>query len=62
MSVGKKINILGFSLIFMYVIIQILTFYGVGSDAYGTYVGFYLFLLLSMIVLPNAYPTLHYNT
>lgn len=59
MSAGKIITILGFSLIFMYVIIQILTFYGVGSDAYGTYIGFYLFLLLSMLILPNAYPTLH---
>jgi len=61
MSAGKIITILGFSLIFMYVIIQILTFYGVGSDAYGTYIGFYLFLLLSMLILPNAYPTLHNN-
>jgi hypothetical protein len=59
MSAGKIISIIGFSIIFLYVIVQILTFYGIGSDAYGTYIGFYLFLLLSMIILPNSYQTLH---
>jgi hypothetical protein len=59
MSAGKIISIIGFSIIFFYVIIQILTFYGINSDAYGTYIGFYLFLLLSMIILPNSYKTLH---
>ena len=59
MSAGKIISIIGFSLIFLYVIIQILTFYGINSDAYGTYIGFYLFLLLSICVLPNLHQTLH---
>jgi len=59
MSAGKIISIIGFSLIFLYVITQILSFYGIGSDVYGTYIGFYLFLLLSIIILPNSYQTLH---
>jgi len=58
MSAGKIISIIGFSIIFLYVITQILTFYGIRSDAYGTYIGFYLFLLLSIVILPNSYQTL----
>jgi hypothetical protein len=58
MALGKTISIVGFSVIFMYIIVQILTFYGISSDKYGTYIGFYAFLLLSTIVLPHDYPTL----
>jgi len=58
MSAGKITTIIGFSLIFLYVIIQILTFYGVSPDEYGTYIGFYLFLLLSMVILPNSFTSL----
>lgn len=58
MALGKTISIVGFSVIFIYIIVQILTFYGIGSDKYGTYIGFYAFLLLSTIVLPHDYPTL----
>jgi hypothetical protein len=58
MSVGKTLSIIGFSAIFMFVMVQILTFYGISSDKYGTYIGFYAFLLLSTLVLPHDYPTL----
>uniref|UniRef100_A0A6C0B015 Uncharacterized protein n=1 Tax=viral metagenome TaxID=1070528 RepID=A0A6C0B015_9ZZZZ len=54
MSASKLLTFIGFSILFMYVIIQILLFYGVTSDSYGTYIGFYIFLLLSMIILPNS--------
>jgi hypothetical protein len=58
MPAGKIITIIGFSLIFLYIIIQILKFYGVSSDEYGTYIGFYLFLLLSILILPNSFASL----
>lgn len=62
MSTGKLIAIIGGSILFMYAIIQILGFYGIGPDVYGTYVGFYSFLLLSIIILPNSIITLKADT
>ena len=56
---GKTITIIGFSLIFMYVISQILNFYGIGTSIYGNYMVFYLFIIISLLVLPTAYPTLN---
>jgi hypothetical protein len=50
------ISLFVFSLIFTYVIVNILEFYGVGANVYGSYIGFYLFLLVSIFVLPRDYP------
>ena len=50
------ITLLGVSIIFFYSLTQILKFYGVGEDVYGVYVLFYIFILLSVIILPNDYP------
>jgi hypothetical protein len=58
MSPAALISLIGISVIFMYIIIQILKFYGVSSDSYGTYVVFYIFLLLSIVILPNTIPQL----
>ena len=54
MSPASLISLIGFSVIFMYILIQILNFYGVTTDSYGTYVAFYIFMLLSIVILPNA--------
>ena len=43
-------------MIFTYVLTNLLEFYGIGSDVYGSYIGFYLFLLVSLFVLPLDYP------
>ena len=61
MSFGRTITIIGFTLLFLYIITQILNFYGIGQDAYGIYLGFFLFMLLSMVILPNQDLTLKYN-
>ena len=45
-------------IIFLYSIIQILQFYGIGAETYGTYVLFYLLLFISTFILPTQYPTL----
>lgn len=52
----NTITLLGISIIFFYSLTQILKFYGVGEDVYGVYVLFYIFIILSIIILPNDYP------
>jgi len=59
MAFGKTITFIGVSLLVMYIMIQILTFYGVDQSAYGTYLVFFLFILLSILILPNNEPTLN---
>jgi len=54
----NPITLIGISIVFFYSLIQILKFYGIGEDIYGTYILFYIFLIISIIVLPNNYPTL----
>lgn len=53
----KTITIFGIAIIFFYVLIQILKFYGVGEEVYGIYIIFYIMLLLSTCILPNNYPS-----
>jgi len=57
MKTGTTITILGISALILYGIIQLLAFYGANSSQYGIYLTFYLFLLLSVFVLPNKEPT-----
>ncbi len=55
MAIGN-ITLLGVSLIFFYSLTQILKFYGIGEEVYGYYMIFYVFMLLSILILPNEYP------
>lgn len=52
------ITLIGISIIFFYSITQMLKFYGVGEDIYGVYVLFYIFIIISILILPNDYPKL----
>ncbi len=52
----SPITLIGMSVIFFYIVTQILKFYGVGEDVYGIYVLFYIFIILSILILPNDYP------
>jgi hypothetical protein len=52
----NPITLIGLSIIFFYSIIQILKFYGVGEDVYGVYILFYIFIIISILVLPNGDP------
>jgi hypothetical protein len=54
----NKITLLGLSVILLYSLTQILTFYGVSSESYSVYTYFYIFIIISIIILPNDYPTL----
>jgi len=58
---SKIITIIGISLLFFYCLVQILNFYGIGTEYYGIYLGFLAFMLLSIIVLPNTYSTIKYK-
>jgi hypothetical protein len=52
----NPITLIGLSIVFFYSITQILQFYGVGEDVYGVYILFYIFIIISILVLPNGYP------
>lgn len=53
MKTNTLLWILVLFLLLMYILTQILNFYGVDASYYGTYFAFYLFLLLTMLVLPQ---------
>jgi hypothetical protein len=53
----NAITLIGISIIFFYSLTQILKFYGIGEDVYGVYLLFYIFIIISILVLPNEYPT-----
>jgi hypothetical protein len=52
----NPITLVGFSIVFFYSLIQILKFYGIDEDVYGVYILFYIFIIISILVLPNEYP------
>ena len=52
------ITVLGISMLFIYIAVKILDFYGINISQYGSYFFLYLFLLLSYFVLPNKYTTI----
>ena len=52
----NAITLIGLSIVFFYSITQILKFYGVGEDIYGVYILFYIFIIISILVLHNGYP------
>jgi hypothetical protein len=58
MNTTNIITIVGITIIFLYAIIKILNFYGIGSNAYGVYLTFYIIMLFSILILPNYDQTL----
>jgi hypothetical protein len=50
------ITLIGFSLIFFYSLTSILKFYGIGEYEYGSYVLFYMMIVMFVLVLPNSFP------
>jgi hypothetical protein len=55
MKASSIISILGIALLLFYGITRILEFYGIGINVYGSYIAFYIFILISMLVLPHNY-------
>ena len=48
---GSIITKVGILLIIIYSLMQLLEFYGVGVDVFGSYFMFYIFLFISVYVL-----------
>jgi len=59
MKAGSIISILCIALLLIYGITRILEFYGIGINVYGSYIAFYIFILVSIFVLPHNYVTLN---
>jgi hypothetical protein len=57
-STSSILGVTGFTFFTLYILSQILDFYGVTSSVYGYYLAFYGFLAISMLVLPTTYATL----
>lgn len=53
MAFSDNIAMIGLSGIIFYVIVQILTFYGVGAEVYGYYITFYILIMLFVVTLPK---------
>lgn len=52
----SKITIFGLMLLIIYTITKILNFYGIGPDKYGSYLVFYIFLIICVNVLDTENP------
>ena len=50
------ITIIGISIVCIYSLIQVLSFYGIGPETYGRYALFYGFLVVSSVILPHDAP------
>ena len=52
----NKITLLGIAILVIYSVTKILNFYGIGVDIYGSYLVFYIFLLLCYLIFNSDYP------
>ena len=52
----NKITIFGLTLLVIYTITKILNFYGIGIDKYGSYLVFYVFLIVCANVIDTDNP------
>ena len=58
MNTSTLVTFIGVTVIILYVLLQLFSFYGIGQSSYGIYLAFIIFIVLSIIILPNNYPTL----
>ena len=56
MSDMSKITTFGIAILVVYSVTKILNFYGIGVDKYGSYLVFYIFLLLCYYIFNSEYP------
>lgn len=52
---ASAITIVGITLLIVYGLTKVLNFYGVGINVYGSYLAFYVFIMISALVLPRDY-------
>jgi hypothetical protein len=51
----SAITVVGVTLLLVYGLTKILDFYGVGINIYGSYLAFYIFIMITALVLPREY-------
>lgn len=61
MSSTTIITILGIATLLVYGLTRLLEFYGVGINVYGSYIAFYIFMLISAFILPREYTKIKLN-
>ena len=49
------ITVVGIALLIIYGLTKVLNFYGVDISVYGSYLAFYIFIMISALVLPREY-------
>jgi uncharacterized membrane protein len=52
----NKITIIGITILVLYSVTKILNFYSVGLDIYGSYLVFYIFLLVCYYIFNSEQP------
>ena len=57
-STSSTITTLGVSILLVYGLTRVLEFYGIGINIYGSYIAFYIFIVLSLFILPRNYTTI----
>jgi hypothetical protein len=50
------VTILGLSILIIYTLTKILNFYGISINVYGSYLAFYIFILMASFCLNRYYP------
>ena len=55
MTSGEIITFIGVSLIMMYITYQLFNYFDISITEYGVYIIFYIFLFLSVLILPRTY-------
>jgi hypothetical protein len=60
-DIGTAVATVGVGAVILYVVINLLKFYGLGFEVFAVYVYFFGFLLLSSLFLPKKYVKLFNN-
>jgi len=58
MTMTGRLSFMFFTVIVIYIVLQILNFYGISANVYGTYLVFFMFIVLSIFILPNNIPSI----
>ena len=56
---ASMITTFGVTILLIYGLTKILEFYGIGINMYGSYIAFYIFILISAYILPRDYYSLN---
>jgi hypothetical protein len=58
MNPKSLLILIGSSIVIIVILMKIFAFFSIGEDVYGFYLAFFVFIVLSIIILPNHYQEL----